>query len=208
LSEWQKAAPKAITGRRMIGGNAFRDQRIIGGSGIGCSLLNQPPRVPPCIFNLIVDVGCVHEVRIHAYCRTTKEAAGRISAGRSQPGGQGGEFRAQLTIDPISPPRLLRICGTSLVLLLSRGPMIARPGRLVSAKPERSLEHGLSRGCRPRMTQLIFAITDAIAERSLAGLKQSQQPIYSGFAWVLVQGPATNKRTTSPCDPHERILHS
>jgi hypothetical protein len=194
----------------MIGGNAFRDQRIIGGPGIGCSLLNQPPKVLPCICNLIVDVGCVHEVRIQVYCRTTKEAAGRISAGRSQPGGQGGvgEFRAHLTIDPISPPRLLRICGTSLVLLLSREPMIARPGRLVSAKPERSLEHGLSRGCKPRMTRLIFAITDAIAERSLAGLKQSQQPIYSGFAWILVQGPATNKRTTSPCDPRKRIHHS
>jgi hypothetical protein len=32
---------------------------------------------------LIVDVGCVHEVRIQVYCRTTKGAAGRISAGRS-----------------------------------------------------------------------------------------------------------------------------
>ena len=113
----------------MMGGNAFRYQRIIGSSGIVCSLLNQPPMVPPCICNLIVDVGCVHEVRIQAYCRTTKEAAGQISAGRSQPGGQGGvgEFRAHLTIDPISPPRLLRICGTSLVLLLSQWQMIAHP---------------------------------------------------------------------------------
>jgi hypothetical protein len=49
------------------------------------------------------------------------------------------------------------------------------------------------------MTQLIFAITDAIAERSLAGLKQSQQPIYSVFAWVLVKGPATT---------NERLHHA
>ena len=48
----------------MIGGNASRDQRIIGGFGIGCSLLNQQPKILPCICNLIVDVGCVHEVRI------------------------------------------------------------------------------------------------------------------------------------------------
>jgi hypothetical protein len=53
------------------------------GSGIGCSRFNQPPKVLPCICNLIVDVGCVHEVRIQVYCRTTKGAAGRISAGRS-----------------------------------------------------------------------------------------------------------------------------
>ena len=114
----------------MIGGNAFRDQRIIGGSGIGCSLINQPPKVFPWICNLIIDVDCVHEVRTQVYSTTTQKRrpAGYQPAAVS-PGNREGwvSFRAHLTIDPISPPRLLRICGTSLVLLLSQWQMIAHP---------------------------------------------------------------------------------
>lgn len=129
-SEWQKVTPKAIIGRRMIGGNAFRDQRIIGGSGIGCSLINQPPKVFPWICNLIIDVDCVHEVRTQVYSATTQKRrpAGYQPAAVS-PGNREGwvSFRAHLTIDPISPLRLLRICGTSLVLLLSQWQMIAHP---------------------------------------------------------------------------------
>jgi hypothetical protein len=79
---------------------------------------------------LIIDVDCVHEVRTQVYSTTTQKRrpAGYQPAAVS-PGNREGlvSFRAHLTIDPISPPRLLRICGTSLVLLLSQWQMIAHP---------------------------------------------------------------------------------
>src|ERR1700740_2478263 len=58
-----------------------------------------------------------------------KKAAGRISAGRSQPGEQGGVSEFPSSPDDRSDlsSRLLRICGTSLVLLLSQWQMIAHP---------------------------------------------------------------------------------